>query len=80
MLDTLSPTCSVWQGWMPLEGAFNLKSGSLAYAFTQTVCVGKDIKRVGEKRAVDGARTRDPGLGKPMLYQLSYYRKIYAFF
>ncbi len=25
-------------------------------------------------RAVDEARTRDPGLGKPMLYQLSYYR------
>ena len=27
-------------------------------------------------RAVDGTRTRDPRLGKPMLYQLSYYRKI----
>ena len=24
--------------------------------------------------AVNGARTRDPWLGKPMLYQLSYYR------
>lgn len=26
-------------------------------------------------RAVNGARTRDPELGKLMLYQLSYYRK-----
>ncbi len=26
-------------------------------------------------RAVDGARTRDPQLGKLMLYQLSYYRR-----
>ena len=25
-------------------------------------------------RAVSGTRTRDPRLGKPMLYQLSYYR------
>lgn len=25
-------------------------------------------------RAVDGVRTRDPQLGKLMLYQLSYYR------
>ena len=25
-------------------------------------------------RAVNGTRTRDPRLGKPMLYQLSYYR------
>lgn len=25
-------------------------------------------------RAIDGARTRDPELGKLMLYQLSYYR------
>ncbi len=28
----------------------------------------------GEDRAVDEARTRDPQLGKLMLYQLSYYR------
>ena len=41
MLDTQSPTCPVWQGWMPLDGAFNLKSGSLAYAFTQTVCLAR---------------------------------------
>ena len=26
--------------------------------------------------AVNGARTRDPRLGKPMLYQLSYYRVV----
>lgn len=31
-------------------------------------------------RAIDGARTRDPELGKLMLYQLSYYRMTgYAF-
>ena len=28
------------------------------------------------KRAEDGTRTRDPNLGKVMLYQLSYFRKI----
>ena len=28
-------------------------------------------------RAIDGTRTRDPRLGKPMLYQLSYYRIFY---
>ena len=27
------------------------------------------------QRAINGTRTRDPRLGKPMLYQLSYYRK-----
>ena len=27
-------------------------------------------------RAVSGTRTRDPWLGKPMLYQLSYYREM----
>ena len=26
------------------------------------------------KRAINGVRTRDPQLGKLMLYQLSYYR------
>ena len=26
-------------------------------------------------RAINGARTRDPQLGKLVLYQLSYYRK-----
>ena len=35
-------------------------------------------------RAIDGTRTRDPRLGKPMLYQLSHYRVLimqnYAFF
>ena len=27
-------------------------------------------------RAINGARTRDPQLGKLVLYQLSYYRKV----
>ena len=30
-------------------------------------------------RAANGARTRDPQLGKLMLYQLSYCRKYYIF-
>ena len=46
MLDTQSPTGPVWQGWMPLDGAFNLKSGSLAYAFTQTVCLARPRYRL----------------------------------
>ena len=29
-------------------------------------------------RAIDGTRTRDPRLGKPMLYQLSHYRISFA--
>ena len=32
------------------------------------------FRHLGKRRAVDGGRTRDPGLGKPMLCQLSYYR------
>ena len=31
------------------------------------------------KRAEDGTRTRDPNLGKVMLYQLSYFRIIALF-
>ena len=30
-------------------------------------------------RAEDGAQTRDPQLGRLMLYQLSYFRKIFDF-
>ena len=30
---------------------------------------------ISQLRAIDGTRTRDPRLGKPMLYQLSHYRK-----
>ena len=30
--------------------------------------------RLMEARAEDGTRTRDPNLGKVMLYQLSYFR------
>ena len=32
------------------------------------------IMRLMEARAEDGTRTRDPNLGKVMLYQLSYFR------
>ena len=35
------------------------------------LCFKKDIK----KRAENGTRTRDPNLGKVVLYQLSYFRK-----
>ena len=31
-------------------------------------------------RAENGARTRDPNLGKVVLYQLSYFRKIFSKF
>ena len=31
-----------------------------------------------EARAEDGTRTRDPNLGKVMLYQLSYFRIIFV--
>ena len=30
-------------------------------------------------RAIDGVRTRDPDLGKVVLYQLSHYRVLFAF-
>ncbi len=30
-------------------------------------------------RAEDGAQTRDPQLGRLMLYQLSYFRNMYSF-
>ena len=34
------------------------------------------MKDTPAKRAVGEARTRDPQLGKLMLYQLSYYRRV----
>ncbi|GEM_PF-1482955 len=34
------------------------------------------MKNIPAKRAVGEARTRDPQLGKLMLYQLSYYRSL----
>ena len=38
MLDTQSPGLFVRQNWMPLDGAFSIMSGTLAYAFARTVC------------------------------------------
>jgi hypothetical protein len=35
----------------------------------------RGTKNAGNQRAVNGARTRDLRLGKPTLYQLSYYRR-----
>ena len=35
-----------------------------------------DMATITSLRAVNGTRTRDPRLGKPMLYQLSYYRVV----
>ncbi len=32
------------------------------------------LKKVSTKRAENGTRTRDPNLGKVVLYQLSYFR------
>ena len=32
------------------------------------------------KRAEDGAQTRDPQLGKLMLYQLSYFRRCFSLY
>ena len=36
---------------------------------------GEDFESLWIVGAVNGARTRDPQLGKLMLYQLSYYRR-----
>ena len=35
----------------------------------------KKVRNGAHFGAVNGTRTRDPRLGKPMLYQLSYYRR-----
>ena len=37
--------------------------------------MGKKIDVSPKKRAENGTRTRDPNLGKVVLYQLSYFRK-----
>ena len=37
-----------------------------------------DMATITSLRAANGARTRDPWLGKPMLYQLSYCRVVSA--
>ena len=36
------------------------------------------LSYIGIKRAEDGAQTRDPQLGRLMLYQLSYFRNAYS--
>ncbi len=46
-------------------GLFNIKKDNLSIILFQ--------------RAEDGAQTRDPQLGRLMLYQLSYFRNIFAF-
>ena len=35
------------------------------------------IEHLSEKRAENGTRTRDPDLGKVVLYQLSYFRLLF---
>ena len=44
---------------------------SLSTAFL----VSNEVETVIKKRAENGTRTRDPNLGKVVLYQLSYFRK-----
>ena len=39
------------------------------------MCLFFKIKN--QRRAENGTRTRDPNLGKVVLYQLSYFRKIF---
>ena len=50
----------------------NLRPSRLGNQIKKTSLKTRDVIFVG---AVDGTRTRDPRLGKPMLYQLSHYRK-----
>ena len=38
----------------------------------------KTTKKLLDKRAENGTRTRDPNLGKVVLYQLSYFRRCFA--
>ena len=37
-----------------------------------------ELRKAFWKRAEDGTRTRDPNLGKVMLYQLSYFRIVFV--
>ena len=46
---------------------------SLSTAFL----VSNEVETVIKKRAENGTRTRDPNLGKVVLYQLSYFRKTF---
>ena len=37
------------------------------------------VTLTGYQKAIDGIRTRDPDLGKVVLYQLSHYRVCFSF-
>ena len=53
----------------PLKGAMRVTGSRYTKKIAQSKAALHYIYR-----AVSGTRTRDPRLGKPMLYQLSYYR------
>ena len=58
----------------------NLLQWCVFYTLSGVICGGVGMKKKAAwndaacEGAVNGARTRDPQLGKLMLYQLSYYR------
>ena len=64
---------------MILAQVIRITLQSITYYFAKyhriLFLMGNLTKKTNENiRAVSGTRTRDPRLGKPMLYQLSYYR------
>ena len=61
-----APSSAVQSGRLRMSGV------RLRVAESRTPCG----IRLNHRRADDGARTRDPWLGKPMLYQLSYVRRM----
>ena len=58
------------------ENGMGTKSNTAKTAKTKTVRKYCRLRNIS--RAIDGTRTRDPRLGKPMLYQLSHYRIAFA--
>ncbi len=55
------------------------KCGNILEAFATKMRDFRSKKIRGNIRAKNGTRTRDPNLGKVVLYQLSYFRKFYGF-
>ena len=64
------------QRWIRTTEGVSQQIYSLPHLATLVFAPEKLISNVWEKRAEDGAQTRDPQLGRLMLYQLSYFRNL----
>jgi hypothetical protein len=64
------------QGWIRTTEGISQQIYSLPHLATLVLARCIAAMFVSKKRAEDGTQTRDPQLGRLMLYRLSYFRKV----